>query len=130
MELGFHSHLTLRKRESGITNMRNGRFDRAGQGQFDSESRAPADLRFEFYRTIVELYKSKSIGQSYSSTARPRGEKELENFIAILGTDSFSGVRNDDLRVVAILRELPGELPARSHRVAAVQQQIKNSLMD
>src|SRR5437773_1786263 len=56
--------------------------------QFDSERRAPADLRSKVYRTIEKLHNSKRARKSDSAASRTRGEEQLKNLLAVFNCSS------------------------------------------
>src|SRR5437870_13866009 len=60
--------------------------------QFDPERGAPANLRSEVYRTVVQLHNSERAGQSDSAASRSGGEKQLEDFLLVFRRDALTGV--------------------------------------
>src|SRR6266550_696434 len=66
--------------------------------QFDPERGAPANLRSEVYRTVVQLHNSERAGQSDSAASRSGGEKQLEDFLLVFRRDALTGVAYGDFR--------------------------------
>ena len=85
------------------------------EGQFDPERRAPANLRSKVYRTVMQLDNSKRAGQSDSAAARPRGEKQLENFLLVFLRDAIAGVAHSDFRHFAAPAQHQTQLSAVGH---------------
>src|SRR5437762_12165951 len=69
--------------------------------QFDAERRAPADLRSKVYRTVMKLHNSEGACQSYSAASGTRGEKSLENFLAVFQWNAFAGIVHRHFRHLA-----------------------------
>src|SRR5437879_13698284 len=66
--------------------------------QFDSERRAPADLRSKVYRTVQKLHNSKRTRKSDSAASWTRGEKQLENFLAVFQWNALACLAPGDFR--------------------------------
>src|SRR6266852_4664059 len=89
--------------------------------QFDSERRAPADLRSKVYRTVQKLHNSKRARKPDSAASRTRGEKQLENFLAIFQRNSFAGVTHSNFRRFATAAQNQSQLPPAGHGFRGVQ---------
>src|SRR3989454_1583989 len=83
--------------------------------QFDSERRAPADLRSKVYRTVQKLHNSKRTRKSDSAASRTRGEKQLENFLAVFQWNAFAGVAPGGFRRLSAAARNQSHLPAAGH---------------
>ena len=67
-----------------VADLSGGHLDRTCQRQFDPEGGSAPYLRVKFYLTVVQLYKSKGVGESDAGAAGARGEEELKNLFLIL----------------------------------------------
>src|SRR5258708_22067756 len=92
--------------------------------QFDSERRAPADLRSKVYRTIQKLHNSKRACEPDSAASRASSEKQLENFLTIFQWNSFAGVAHRNLRCFATAAKHQPQLPAGRHGLRCIPPQI------
>ena len=98
--------------------------------QFQAKGGAASGFRFEFYPTVVQLHKSKSVGQSDTSTSRTSCEEELENFLLVFGRDSRAGIGNGDDRKIAVAAEAERDRATGTGEVAGIQQKIEHCLMN
>lgn len=64
------------------------------EGKLDSESGSPAWLRFKFYLTVVQLYKSEGVRKPDARSAGTRRVKELEDFLPLVEWDADTRVRH------------------------------------
>src|SRR5260370_3487220 len=97
--------------------------------QFDSERRAPADLRSKVYRTVQKLHNSKRARQPDSAASRTRGEKQLENFLAVFQCDAFAGVAPCNFRPFAAAAQNQSQLPPAGHGFRGIQHEIQHRLL-
>src|SRR5262249_46251878 len=88
-----------------------GGFERTRQRQFDPESGSAPHLRLEFYLTVVQLHKSKGVGQPDAGTARPGGEEELKDFLLVFGRDSFAGISHGNNGGLGATAQREGDAP-------------------
>src|SRR2546429_4413991 len=98
--------------------------------QFDSERRAPADLRSKVYRTVEKLHNSKSTRKSDSTASRTRSEKQLENFLAVFRWNAFAGIAHGNFRHFAAAAQDQPQLPAAGHGLRGIQHQIQHRLLE
>src|SRR5216683_5579452 len=80
--------------------------------QFDSERRAPADLRSKVYRTVQKLHNSKRARKPDSAASRTRGEKQLENLLPVFQGNAFAGIAHRDFRHFPPAAQDQPQLPA------------------
>src|SRR6266566_78090 len=96
--------------------------------QFDPERGAPANLRSEVYRTVVQLHNSERAGQSDSAASRSGGEKQLENFFLVFRRDAIAGVANGDFRRFTAAAQHQAQLSAVGHGFRGVEHQVEHGL--
>src|SRR5258707_9847541 len=98
--------------------------------QLDSERRAAADLRSKVYRTIEKLHNSKRTRKPDSAASRTRGEKQLENFLAVFQWNPFAGIAHGNFRHLAAPAQDQPQLPAARHGFRGIQHQIQHRLLE
>src|SRR5277367_1755289 len=101
-----------------------------GQRQFQAKGSAASGLGFEFYPTVVQLHKSKSVCQSDASTSGTGGKKQLENFLLVFGRNSGAGIGHGDDGEITVAAQAERDRAAGTGEVAGVQQQIEHGLMN
>src|SRR5229473_5201960 len=69
--------------------------------QFDSERRAPADLRSKVYRTVQKLHNSKRARKPDAAAPRTCGEEQLENPLSVFQGNSFARIAYSNFRHLA-----------------------------
>src|SRR5262249_15391796 len=116
-----------RRRARAVTGeMGLGAIGLCGNRQLDAEGRTAANLRSKVYRTVVKLHNSKSANQADSAPARSRSEKELEDFLAMLGSNALASVADRDFRHLAAPRQDDAKLAAAGHGFYGVEDEIQH----
>ena len=93
--------------------LRNGFVGNPSQGQVDTKRGAAPEFGFEFYLSIVQLYKSKCVRQA-DPVPPGRVVKKLKNFLLVFGRDSFSGVLYFDGGEIAGATQIDGNCAVES----------------
>ena len=83
LRLGIYLFIFCKGRTE-IANLSGDHVNRVGQGQFDPEGGSAPYLRLKFYLTVMQLHKSKGVGESDAGTPGPRGKEQLEYLLLIL----------------------------------------------
>jgi hypothetical protein len=78
----------------------------------------------------VQLYEPKRIRQADAGAARPRGKKELEDFLLVRRRDSLSRVVYFDSREIAGAAQIDGDCAIRIREITGVQQKVQDRLMN
>ncbi len=105
------------------------RLEGTSQRQVDSERSAASELRLEFYLTIVNLHKSKGVGESDAGTAGAGGKEKLENLHLILRRNPLAGIRHRDLSELTVAPEAETNAPGGRREFRSVEQQVQHRLM-
>lgn len=83
LRLGIYLFIFCKGRAE-IANFSGDYVNRVGQGQFDPEGGSAPYLRLKFYLTVVQLHKSKGVGQSDAGTTGAGSKKQLKYLFLIL----------------------------------------------
>src|ERR1700723_3453669 len=97
LRLGIYLFIFCKGRAE-ISNLSGEHINGVSQGQLDPEGGSAPYLRVKFYLTVMQLHKSKGIGQTDARTAGPRGKKQLEYLLLILRRDSFARISHGNDR--------------------------------
>src|SRR5580692_8136448 len=89
--------------------------------QFDSKRGSFTYLGREIDRAVEKLDDAERASKADAAAAGPRREKKLENFLAILGRNAFSGVADAYFRHLAAAAQHEAQLPAAGHRFSGVE---------
>src|SRR5690242_13867329 len=100
------------------------------QRELDAKCCSASNLRIKFYRTIVQLHKPKSIGQSNARSAFARSEEKLKNLPAVFRQNPRACIRNRNFRRIGQPPQSHREPSASRHGLASVEHKIQHGLLD